>query len=105
MLYTNNQLIDAKYQTDSTKFLFLDQLAVRGSSGVTKGFGEIQFVPGAQGRVAVRFDYGRYNELLSAIETGLNVSYYTKAMPIMANNTAKKFFFNAYVAIVLGKRK
>ncbi|MDB5232752.1 MAG: hypothetical protein JWN76_3557, partial [Chitinophagaceae bacterium] len=102
---SNNQLKDIKYDTDSTKAKFLDITAVSGSSGFTKGFSEMKFVPGIQGRMAVRFDYGRYNELLSALETGLNFSYYTKPMPIMANNTAKRFFFNAYVALVLGKRK
>ena len=101
----NNQLKDIKYDTDSNKVQFLDITAVSGSSGFGKGFSEITFVPGLQARLALRFDYGRYNELLSALETGLNFSYYTKEMPIMANNPARKFFFNAYVSLVLGKRK
>jgi hypothetical protein len=62
-------------------------------------------VPGAHARAAMRFDYGRYNEVLSALEVGLNAEYYTKTMPILLQNKERKFFFNAYISLVFGKRK
>ncbi|MEY2903010.1 MAG: hypothetical protein RLY89_2116, partial [Bacteroidota bacterium] len=65
----------------------------------------MQYIPGAYARTAIRFDYGRYNEVLSAIEVGLNVEYYSKKMPIVLLNDPKSLFFNAYVSIVFGKRK
>ncbi|MGI8951144.1 MAG: hypothetical protein ACR2FN_06125 [Chitinophagaceae bacterium] len=96
-------------QTDVKAQTFYDSLissyALSGASSFTKGFNQISFVPGVQARVALRFDYGRYNELLSAIEVGVNASYYTKNMQIMLDDPGKKFFFNAYVALVFGKRK
>ena len=98
--------VDIKY-TDATAVQFLDPdpAKVLGASGFTKGFGEGKFVPGVHARLAMRFDYGRYNEFLSALEVGVNAEYYTKKMPIMANNTERQFFFNGYIAIEFGKRK
>lgn len=95
---------DIKY-SDSTQDAFLDPSRITGASGFTKGFGQGEIVPGAFGRLALRFDYGRYNEFLSAIEIGVNGEYYSKEMPVMINNPAKKFFFNGYVAIEFGRRK
>lgn len=95
---------DIKYdgKNDST---FLNPSVIIGASGFGKGFSEIEYVPGAVLHTAIRFDYGRYNELISALEVGVNAEYYSKAMPILAYNEAGKLFFNAYVAIVFGKRK
>lgn len=98
-----NQVNDIKYSDNPTAFL--DYTLIQGSSGFTKGLNEIKYVPGAQVRGALRFDYGRYNELLSALELGVNVEYYTQNMPIMVNSPDRKLFFNAYVAIVFGRRK
>ncbi len=95
---------DIKY-SDSTSLQFLDPNAISGGSGFTKGFGEGTFVPGAYARLALRFDYGRYNEFLSALEVGINADYYTKKMPILINNPEKRFFLNGYIAIEFGKRK
>ncbi|NCI51188.1 hypothetical protein GWC95_14745 [Sediminibacterium roseum] len=90
---------------DNNDALFLDPTIIIGKGGLFKGFNEIKFVPGAHARAALRFDYGRYNELLSAIEVGVNAEYYSKAMPIMLLNKENKFFFNAYISLVFGKRK
>ncbi|MCZ2222408.1 MAG: hypothetical protein LC122_02090 [Chitinophagales bacterium] len=92
-----------KYTDD--KDLFLDQTRIIGSAGLLKGFGFTKFIPGFHLRTALRFDYGRYNELVSAIEAGVNAEYYTKEIEQMALNKTHKFFFNAYVAIVFGGRK
>lgn len=95
---------DIKY-SDSTRNEFLDPNIITGSAGFTKGFGQGKIVPGAFGRLALRFDYGRYNEFLSALEVGINIEYYSKAMHIMVDNPAKQFFTNGYIAIEFGKRK
>ncbi|SIT28721.1 hypothetical protein SAMN05421788_108106 [Filimonas lacunae] len=94
---------DIRYTDDPVSFL--DPTLIDGASGLFKGFGKIKFVPGIHARAALRFDYGRFNELLSAIEIGVNAEYYTQNMPIMVGDTDKKFFFNGYVALVFGKRK
>ncbi|HRH58977.1 MAG TPA: hypothetical protein PL045_00280, partial [Chitinophagaceae bacterium] len=95
---------DIKYN-DSTRNSFLDPTLINGASGFTKGFGEGKVVPGVFARVALRFDYGRYNEFLSALEIGINAEYYTKEMPIVIDNPAKQFFLNGYIAFEFGSRK
>jgi len=90
---------------DNNDSLFLDPTIIVGRGGLTKGFGEMKFVPGVHVRTALRFDYGRFNELLSALEVGLNAEYYSQNMPILLMNKEKKFFFNAYVALTFGRRK
>lgn len=98
-----NQREQIKY--DNNDALFLDPTIVVGRGGLFKGFNEIKFVPGAHARASLRFDYGRYNEVVSALEVGVNAEYYTQKMPILLLNKENNFFFNAYIALVFGKRK
>lgn len=100
---TTNKQEQIKY--DNNDNLFLDPTIILGRGGLIKGFGEMKFVPGAHVRTALRFDYGRYNEVVSALEVGLNAEYYAQKMPILLLNKEKSFFFNAYVALTFGKRK
>ena len=46
----------------------------------------MQFVPGGHVKGALRFDYGRYNEVVSALEVGLKATYFSKKMPVMLLN-------------------
>jgi hypothetical protein len=101
---STGQSKDIRY-TDSTATKFLDAQIIQGASGFGKGWKEVQFVPGAHVRTALRFDYGRYNEMLSALEIGLNAEFYSKKMPILLYNKERQFFFNAYVALTFGRRK
>ena len=93
---------DVKYQGPSdTVFLYYPI----SSAGLTKGFNEMKFVPGLLAHAGLRFDYGRYNELLSALEIGISAEFYSQNMPIMVDAKPKQFFYNAYVAIEFGMRK
>ena len=38
-------------------------------------------VPGLYAKAAIRFDYGSYNEVMSALEVGIAGEYYTKKIP------------------------
>ncbi len=98
---TSGDVRDIKYPDD----LFLDKFSIVGGSGFSKGFNEVKFVPGAQSKLGLRFDYGKFNELLSAIEIGINAEYYTQKMPVIVYAPEKQFFFNAYIALEFGKRK
>jgi hypothetical protein len=101
----NTNVRESIRYTPANENLFLDPTIILGKGGLTKGIGETKIVPGAHARAALRFDYGRYNEMLSAIEVGVNAEYYSQKMPILLLNKEKSFFFNAYVAITFGKRK
>jgi len=73
-------------------------------TGLRHGWNEMKLAPGLHAKSGLRFDYGRFNELISAIEVGLNVEYYFRDIEILVNNPAQRFFFNASVALLIGKR-
>lgn len=70
-----------------------------------KGWNHLKVTPGIYLKPALRFDYGRYNELMSAIEVGLIGEVYSKKIHQMLYNKQKQLFFSAYVGITFGKRK
>lgn len=77
----------------------------QGASGFTVGWDKVQPKFGLSTKGALRFDYGRFNETVSAIEVGLNAEYYFGKVAQMAYNPEKSFFFNAYISLLLGRRK
>jgi len=90
--------------------------AIIGASGATVGWSEVKFKPGVHAKGALRFDYGRFNETVTALEAGLNMEYYTSEILQMTYATQKgpnppfvskqnKFFINAYITIEFGRRK
>lgn len=101
------ELTEIKWEgNDSrTDTLFLDPGSLIGGANVFKGFGEMSFNPGIYAKTGVRFDYGRYNELVSAIEVGISTDFYFSKMPIMLRNDPKQFFGNVYLAVEFGRRR
>ncbi len=100
---TTQRQEEIKY--DNNDQLFLNPTIVLGKGSFSKGFSEMQFVPGGHVKGALRFDYGRYNEVVSALEVGLKATYFSKKMPVMLLNEEKSLFFNAYISVIFGKRK
>ena len=82
----------------------LFQLAVGGPSFGT-GWKDMTMNPGIYAKVSLRFDYGRFNEIVNGLETGLTLEAYSKAVPQIVGVKPKQLFVNAYVAILFGKRK
>jgi|KBSMisStaDraftv2_1062788.scaffolds.fasta_scaffold17683_4 hypothetical protein len=78
---------------------------VNNALGLGGGWDQLKFSPGLNAKFAMRFDYGRYNQTIAAFETGVTAEYYFSKMPLMAYVPAKQLFFNAYIAIMFGKRK
>lgn len=98
-----NGLNYVKYDSqDSLQFL---GGKIYGGPGFSKGWSELTVDPGLYAKAAVRFDYGAFNEIISAIEVGVTGEYYSKKIPIMVYNPEKQFFFSGYVTIMFGKRK
>jgi hypothetical protein len=97
----------ANYVADSTLFTdgnLLSYLQVSGS-GFGKGWGPLKVTPGLYAKAALRFDYGQYNEMVSALEVGVTGEYYSKKIPQLVYTEPKQYFINVYVAIMFGKRK
>ena len=91
-----------KYSQDSSAFINGPFL---GASGIGKGWSEIRMRPGGFVKLAMRFDYGRYNESVNGLEIGMNVEAYAKTVPIMLFQKDKRIFIEAYLALLFGKRK
>lgn len=98
-----NQRRTVKY-SDDIRDDFLNRDLIYGAGGFTKGWNEVELSPGLHAKVGFRFDWARFNDVISAIEVGVNAEYYTKKVQIMVDEKAKSFFFNAYVGLQLGKR-
>jgi hypothetical protein len=73
--------------------------------GLTKGWNQIKITPGIYTKASLRFDYGKYNEQLSALEVGLMAEMYSKAVPQLVYTKPSQYFISVYVAILFGKRK
>lgn len=101
------QLDDGNYvkydSPDSASFLIGNRII--GANNFSKGWSEMNVVPGLYLKTSMRFDYGSYNELISALEVGITTEFYTKDIHIMAHSPAKQFFLTGYVAIMFGRRK
>ncbi|MEJ7821392.1 MAG: hypothetical protein WKF85_03665 [Chitinophagaceae bacterium] len=84
---------------------FLDPSAISAGPGFSKGWNDITVNPGAYAKTALRFDYGSYNEIVSAIEVGISADFYSKKVPLLVREKERQFFFTGYVAIIFGRRK
>jgi hypothetical protein len=94
-----------RYQSaDSLLFLDANSLNAAGPT-IGDGWKYLKVTPGIYLKPAVRFDYGKLNELVSAIEVGLHAEFYAKKIPQMVYTKQKQFFFGAYFALVFGRRK
>jgi hypothetical protein len=76
-----------------------------GASGFTVGWSHLKIKPGLNAKGAMRFDYARLNQTVTAIEVGVTGEYYFSKIPQMLYVPQKNFFFNAYVQIMFGSRK
>lgn len=95
--------VDIKYEDD--KSLFLNGARIFGGSGFSKGLNEIAFNPGAHAKAALRFDFGRFNESIQAIEIGISADFYSKKVELIALNAPKQFFVQGHIALLFGRRK
>lgn len=91
-----------KYEDDTTTFL---KGPIMGGGGFGKGWSELKFKPGAFAKAALRFDFGRYNEAVQALEIGISVDFYSQKIPIMINNENRQLFYQGHIAFVFGRRK
>lgn len=100
----NNTVRTIKYsQKDSA--LFLNGYNIIAGGGLGKGWKEIKPKPGVFAKSALRFDFGRFNEVVSAIEVGLSAEFYSAKIPILFYQKEKQFYYQGHIAIMFGHRK
>jgi hypothetical protein len=85
--------------------LFLNSGLIAGGPNLGTGWKNLKLTPGAYVKAGLRFDYGKYNEMLTAVEVGLSAEFYSKKIPQMIYQKQDRFFVAAYVALVFGRRK
>jgi hypothetical protein len=107
MITENGENKDVKYDPAKPEE-FLASPNINGAGGFGKGWNNLSVVPGLHAKLGMRFDWAHFNEVVSALEVGMNAEMYTKKIPIMVVSEGvdhnKQFFFNAYVSIQFGKR-
>jgi hypothetical protein len=91
--------------TSTYPTIFDSAYVVYDTKGLGGGWNQLRFSPGLNAKLAMRFDYGRFNQNITAFETGVTAEYYLEQMPLMAYVPPKHLFFNAYISIMFGKRK
>lgn len=79
--------------------------AIIGAAGFFNGWKEVKINPGVHAKAALRFDYGRFNESISALEVGLATEFFAKKVPQLTYVPQKQFFFSAYISFLFGRRK
>ena len=106
---------------------FLNIRQIFGSSGFSKGLGELAFLPGYHAKIGVHLDWGAFDEFVKAIEVGVALDVFYKRVPLLVHvnqevadimtvscphltpptvesNPNRPFFLNLYVTLHLGKR-
>ncbi len=95
------------WYNDADSLLFRNSFNDQSASGPGLGSGwkNLKLTPGLYIKPAVRFDYGKMNELVSALEVGVNLELYAKKIPQMLDLKQNQLFLSAFVALQFGKRK
>lgn len=94
-----------QYDASDTAFTFLNYNYYIKGPGLGTGWNKLKFTPGLYLKAGLRFDFGKYNEMVNALEIGVSAEYYSKKIPQLAFNNQKQSFFAGYVALMFGKRK
>jgi hypothetical protein len=96
----------ASYQkyTNENANTFLNPNNIVAGPGFGKGWSEVKIVPGLYARAGMRFDWAEFDQVVSAVEVGVDGAVYTQKINIMVNNPGKRFYYGAYVSLLFGKR-
>ena len=85
---------------------FRDRGRINGTGGLRSGWSGASIVPGVNAKAAVHLDWGAIDEFVKALEAGVMIDAFPRAIPLLiepANNTP--LFVNFYVGVHLGKRR
>jgi len=80
------------------------QDSVVGKGAFSNGIAETIIYPGVTGKFNLSFEYAPYTDFIRAIETGVTIDYYPRALPIMARNPAENVIITLHVGFVFGRK-
>lgn len=78
--------------------------SIVGRGGFLYGFDEISIYPAITGKFILSVEYASLSYKIRAIDVGIVVDYYPRALPIMANNPAENYIITLQVGLVFGKK-
>lgn len=94
---------DTKY-ADSLLRQFISPENITGKSSFGKGFNEIKVIPGIYVKTGLHFDFATGRKSVMALETGVNLEYYTSKIQQMVGQDPNALFFAFYASLQFGKR-
>ena len=97
--YIQGEPVEVKFNDES-----FTQDSVIGKGRFSNGLAETKIYPGLNGKLNLSFEYASYTNLIRAIETGISVDFFPKALPIMARNRAENLIITFHVGFVFGKK-
>jgi hypothetical protein len=77
---------------------------VLGRGPFNKGMTELKYYPGINGKFNISFEYAPYTNLIRALETGISIDLFPKALPIMARNPAENVIITLRIGFVFGTK-
>jgi hypothetical protein len=90
------------YESDSSLFKGLE---FYGGPSLTEGWNKLKLNPGIYCKSGLRFDYGRHNEMLNALEVGFTAELFSNSIRQMVDVDPSQYFASLYVSIVFGRRE
>lgn len=77
---------------------------ILGRAPVLTGIEETKIVPGLNFKFALNFEYSPFDELVRAVEIGLDLDVFSRKVQMLALNPNKQFFLTAYLNIQFGQK-
>ncbi len=102
-IYYEIRYISGNYIKDEKFNTSIHQSNIDGRSSFFKGFDELSVVPGATAKVGFSFEYSREDAIIHAIDVGVGLDIFPKAIPIMATQTNNFYFLNLSAGYRFGK--
>lgn len=81
-----------------------DSGQIQGRSPFARGLNEMKIYAGATAKFNLSFEYAPYTNLIRALETGISVDYFPKAIPIMSRNPSENIIITFHLGFVFGRK-
>jgi len=83
---------------------FIPGSTISGRAPFSEGIAEMGFYPGATAKFNLSFEYAPYTNIIRAIETGISLDFFPRALPILAFNSAENLVVTFHVGFVFGRK-
>ena len=80
-----------------------DQSNINGRASFFMGFDELKVMPGLSAKTGLSFEYSERDEVVHALEAGINFTAYPRRIPIMATEENSFLFFTLVVGYRFGR--